>query len=325
MSGSKRASILAIAARQHGVVAVRQTTALGVGRNVLANWARRGEAVRVGHGIYRLAGFPDSWSARAAAASLAVEAHGAVSHFGAAKLLGLPAPRRRLANPELEVTYFRRERVARPPVTAHESNVLVREDVVRVDGVQVTGIAFTIGALAWRMHELSLVRLVDGAIAEGCVTATELARLSVRLWACPGVPKLREALDQHRPQIALTASERERRFFRILLGARIEPPEVNAPVTDQSGGRRYLDFLWRRLGVWAEFDSHRFHDGSVARRADGRRQNDLVVLDGRRMTPLRFDDRDLFDAPDLIVAKVAETLSFARAELAERICPPDVH
>lgn len=311
MHPSTRAEITVLVNRQHGIVSVAQVVSLGASRNLLSSWVRSGAAVRVGHGVYRLLGWPDSWVGRALAASLVIEQHGALSHWAAARILELPMSRRRWNGATIEATYFRRRRVTAPPVAAHESNVLVPTDVTRVGAMAATSATFTLGALAAQFHDNnkhSYFALVDASVAEGHASLDGLADLSFRLWACPGVPLLREAIERHDPAIALTRSERERRLFRLLRDAGIPLPDVNVHVVDADGRDRYLDFAWILLRLWIEFDSDRFHVGSVARSSDGRRQNGLVLLDGHRWVPLRFDDRDLFEQPERIVAEVRRAL-----------------
>lgn len=308
-TGHVHAAIYVLAAQQGGLVRVGQVVERGGSRNLLARWARSGRAHRVAHGVYRvMAAQEDDWTGRVRAVALRLGAEASISHWAAARLLGLRLPAAHRRRTPIEVTWSRRSRVPTASDGVHESNVLERGDLDQVQGIRVTGAAFTIGALAPRMHEWGLARLVDAAVADGLTTYADLVALSHRLWSCPGVPTLRAALDRHDPAVVGTRSERERRLLRLLRDAGLPIPQVDVEVTDAAGRTRFLDFAYVEHRVWIEFDSDRFHAHSLGRRSDGVRQNDVVLLDGRRWVPLRFDDRDLFEAPTAVVEVVGRTL-----------------
>ena len=81
---------------------------------------------------------------------------------------------------------------------------------------------------------------------------------------------------------------------------RIPPPEANVKL-----GRWEVDFLWRPHRLVVEIDSFAYHRGSVAFHDDHARNLDLRQ---RGFTVLRFDERQLEEEPERVVADVARGL-----------------
>jgi very-short-patch-repair endonuclease len=96
-------------------------------------------------------------------------------------------------------------------------------------------------------------------------------------------------------------SELEEDFLALFLRHRFPHPETNVKLD-----RHEVDFLWRSERVVVEADSFAYHQGSVTFHADHARDLDLRE-DGYSV--LRFDEQQLKEEPERIVAVVREALS----------------
>jgi very-short-patch-repair endonuclease len=96
-------------------------------------------------------------------------------------------------------------------------------------------------------------------------------------------------------------SDLEEDFLALFLRNRFPHPETNVKI-----GRHEVDFLWRSEQVVVEADSFTYHQGSVPFHADHARDLDLRQ---RGYSVLRFDEQQLEEEPERIVAVVREALS----------------
>src|SRR5437763_16824946 len=83
------AAIATIAARSHGLFSRSDALAAGGTPRMIHNRLACGRWVRVGPGVYRLAGVPVTWEQRGLAACLIAGPPAVVSHRSAAVLLGI--------------------------------------------------------------------------------------------------------------------------------------------------------------------------------------------------------------------------------------------
>jgi very-short-patch-repair endonuclease len=118
----------------------------------------------------------------------------------------------------------------------------------------------------------------------------------------PGVRRLRDLLEGHAR--ALTDSELERRFLRLVARAGLQAPTVGAMV---SGYR--ADFFWPRLGLVVETDGLRYHRTPVQQARDRERDQAYSTAG---LTPLRFTHAQVTREP----ARVVDTLRAVAARLS---------
>ncbi|MBW3619271.1 MAG: type IV toxin-antitoxin system AbiEi family antitoxin domain-containing protein [Actinobacteria bacterium] len=309
MSAATLRALAPLARRQFGVFTTSQAATVGVQAWTLTKMVRRGDAVRLFHGVYALTVYPDRWELRWLAALLAVGDRAAISHRAAGHLHGLQHTRTR-ERPELELTVPRS--VADPIVDGlrvHTQVGITPDDVVEVGVWRVTSVAWTLATLAHSLGFTRTERALGAAVANDRTTVDDLARATVRRRWCPGAPVMRAALRRLTPGTRMTRSEAERLFLRLCVGAGLPAPEVNLRVGDDAGRTRYLDAAWPAFRVCVEIDVHPDHSGSIGRSHDGRRQNDLVS----RWTVLRFDEFDLVYDPTYVVDRLRATLRRAGA------------
>jgi predicted transcriptional regulator of viral defense system len=134
------AEIAALAARQHGVLALRQLQEIGLSASGVRKRAERGNLHRIHRGVYavgysKLTGY-GHWMA----AVLACGPKAVLSHRSAAGLWGLRPDNRRKSDISLPSPSAR----ARKGIEVHRSVTLAAEDLTTVDGIPCTSVARTI-------------------------------------------------------------------------------------------------------------------------------------------------------------------------------------
>ena len=115
----------------------------------------------------------------------------------------------------------------------------------------------------------------------------------------PGVGQLGAVLDSD--TFAITDSELERRFLRLIRASALPPPRTQAWLN----GYR-VDFFWPDLGLVVETDGLRYHRTPSQQRRD--RQRDQVhTVAG--FTHLRFTAAQVRFEPEQVVTTLAAVIS----------------
>ncbi len=291
--------IVALLARQHGLVTHRQLVAAGVDARQLA--ARRGRAsawVAVRRSVYAPA---DRWSSaddvgrwrlRDAAASLAMRREHLLSHDSAARAHGLDqlAVRRPLVH------------VTRPGVHGSRTEHGVRHHLTRVPlepapgvpGPRCTGLARTSLDVAREHGALHGVVVVDQALRRG-VACSALRRELAAMTFWPGVSGARVALDLADPG-AESLGESAARLLVTELG--LGRPQTQFAVRLEGGRTAWCDL---RIGCHVfEFDGmvkyRRRDQGGVATRDaaevawEERMREQLVMREGLGLSRIVWDE-----------------------------------
>lgn len=303
MSLSPLARIARFARHRHGVFTPAEAETVGVSRTSIGRMARRGEVERLAPGVYALTSIPDSWERRARAALLIGGPSSVLSHGAAARVLSLQHLRIG-RSPAIELTHPRGSRLREASVATHESQILASGDVADVGCFRVTSPLFTIGAMAIRRAPVVIAKALDAAIVDGRFTVDDVRALVVRMWHTPGVVNLREAILLLTPSAEMTRSEMERLFLRICEIFGLPLPEADVRVVDADGNVRYLDFLFRDVGLAVEINAHPSHGTTLGRRLDGSRQNAL----SSQFRFLNYDADDLLQRPDVVAKEVQQAL-----------------
>jgi very-short-patch-repair endonuclease len=163
----------------------------------------------------------------------------------------------------------------------------------------VTSPARTLLDLASLVHPRQLEAAINEADKQGLVDPeTLLAELDSHR-GIAGVPALRRVLDRH--TFALTDSELERCFLRLVWQAKLPRPETQQWV---NGFR--VDFLWPALGLVVETDGLRYHRTAAQQTKDRHRDQTLTTAG---FVVLRFTHAQVrFDAAH-VVATLRAVLS----------------
>lgn len=118
----------------------------------------------------------------------------------------------------------------------------------------------------------------------------------------PGVGRLRSLLDSE--TFALTDSDLERRFLRLIRKAGLPRPETQAWV---NGFR--VDFYWPDLGLVVETDGLRYHRTSLQQKTDRLRDQAHAVAG---LTTLRFTASQVRDEAEQSVKTLTTVMERLR-------------
>ena len=286
--------------RQFGAFTTAQAAEHGVGSSELTRLVGRGLVASAYHGVHRCTLIPESWEQRAMAAQLASSPHTVLARWSAARVHGLV--RQQATGIELVVPRGRNVRPRRP--RPRTSTRLTSDDVVAIEPFRCVSVGFCLAELGASGQPRTVEPIASRAVADGRVSLAELQALADRFHDVPGVVALRQIVGAADAVEVGSRSAAESRFVRLVVGAGLPRPVVNLPVTDREGRQRLLDAAWPAYHVCAEIDVHPEHATTLGRRADGRRQNDLVP----DWTPLRFDAHDLHHRPEEVVRQVRRAL-----------------
>lgn len=310
----RRAELHRRARARGGLLTSRDLIEVGYSRNQGARMVERGELRRLQPRVFVFANVPDSRDVRVRAAALAAGPAAALSHGSAAEVLDLRHVPSRLVRGRIDLTVPRRANPAVRGVVLHRPVSLPDEHVGASGWLRHTLVTRTVLDLAHLVGERAYQRIVDAALAEERTTLDELAAAAAGLGRFPGVPRVRRALERFDPRMVGSRSDLERAFFRGLRDAAVDLPTANVQIRDADGRTRFLDFAYVPERLPIEIDSERFHGSTLARRADGARQN-AIVLTGQWHAPLRFDEDDVRHDMPRVAAEVRAALTRIRESM----------
>jgi len=270
-------AVAEVAARQHGVISVRQLRDCGVGEGGVGRRVRGGRLHRVHRGVYAVGHAALSGEGEWMAAVLAMGEGATLSHRSAAALWGLL---RREDGP-IEVSVASRGgRAQRDGIRVHRPRSLARAGsfpaVTLRSNIPVTSVPRTLadlrGVVSPRLHRRA-------------VRQAELAGFALG------------------PSVSGdgTRSDLETDFLAFCRSHRLPLPEVDVQL-----GRWKVDFLWRRARLVVETDSYDYHRGSVSFEDDHARDLDLRR---RGFAVRRYTGAQIRNHPALVVADLREILS----------------
>src|SRR5918994_627948 len=290
--------IVAIAAGQHGVVSRAQLLARGVARSTIKRRLRAGLLRTLYRGVYLVGQQTPARGTWELATLLACGDGNVVSHLSAARLQQmLPYP----ANPlPIDVTFPGQQPTRRAGIRIHCVESLNSRDTRTLHGIRVTTPARTLLDLATVLPPHLLERAIAEAQVRRLVRKNDLIDQLERNRGRRGTRALRRVLDLEGGP-AFTRSRAERRMLRLLRASELPLPRVNARV-----GGYEVDFVWRKQRLVVEFDSFRFH--SPRARFERDRESD-AVLAAAGYKVIRVTWRQLVDAPEAVVARIAQALA----------------
>jgi very-short-patch-repair endonuclease len=292
------AEVLAVAARQHGVVTGAQLVARGLSRDGIEHRARRGRLFRVHRNVYAIGSPILTREGRWMAAVLACGAGAALSHESAAALWRIRDRERESIEVSVPPRVVRRH----DGIRAHR-RALTAVDLSRHRSIPVTAPACTLIDLAARLDEGELERAISEADKLGLTDPDRLLPLLEKLPRRPGVAILRNTLTRH--TFRLTDSELERGFIPLAVAAGLPVPRTRQIVN----GHR-VDFWWPAFRLVVETDGLTYHRTPAQQAADRRRDQAHTAAG---LTQLRFTHWQVRFDPQHVV----ETL----ARVARRLAP----
>jgi len=242
-------AVLALAARQHGMVTIAQLLA-GVGRRAIARRVARGWLVQRYRGVYQVGPVAAPYSPEMAAV-LAIGDEAVLSHQSAAAIWGFGRRDR-----VVHVTVARRGRRSRPGIRVHQSlsfNAAVH------NGLPLTTPARTLKDLARTLTSTELERAKERAEMLGLV-----------------IP------DDASLNAGFTRSEAERRLKLLCKAAGLPLPKTNARVAGYE-----VDAFWPAHNLIVEVDGYRYHSSRQAFERD-RRKDAALQAAGYRVVRITW-------------------------------------
>jgi hypothetical protein len=286
------AELARLAGRQHGVVATRQLSALGLARGGVAARARAGRLHRVHRGVYAVGHTVLTVNGRRMAAVLAAGPGAVLSHASAAALWDI----RPTSATRIDVSVRSAGgRAKRPGLRIHRTPTLQTDEITAHQGIRVTSPARTLLDLASSLPRRALERALDEAEIRDLYDRRALEAVALAHAGERGARALAEALAQDGDPV-LTDSELEEIMLGLCDEQQLERPTPRAWVA----GLR-VDFLFAASRLVVETDGYRYHRTRRAFERD--RERDAILARAGYRT-LRFTHRQLTREPAL----VAETI-----------------
>jgi hypothetical protein len=267
-----------IAARQHGVIAMRQLRRLGFGAGAVERWLRIGRLHRVYRGVYAVGHARISWRGRYMAAVLACGDGALLSHRSAGRLWGLG-----FDFWKVEVT----GRGGPGPIIVHRTRR--PPPPTKRDGIPVTSLGRTLVDLADVVTATRLERAFADAERLGILNINDVRPI-------PGRRGL--AVDLVPGE---TKSELERRFARFLLDHGFPRPVFNTLAEGIE-----VDAFWREQRVIVEIDSWEYHGKARKPFEDDRDKSNRLQLADYRV--IRVTSR-MLDRPAELALQLQTLLS----------------
>jgi len=283
-----------LAERQHGVIAWRQLTALGLGKRLIENRMERGQLLRVHRGVFALGRRRLDQHGAWMAAVLACGSSAVLSYGSAAHLWGI-----RGSHGPIEVTRFSGHR--RPHgVRVHQTRSLPVELVTVQAGIPVTSLERVLLDMAARLDVRQLEHALVAADRSRRLSWPELHRVVEQGVGRRGRGKLRRLIERVDPRAAETRSPTEVDFLALCRDADLPLPEVNVLVEG-----RLVDFLWLGSRLVVEADSYGYHGDRAAFERD---HSSTVALMAAGYQVLRTTHRMLQDDPEPFLRLVRNAL-----------------
>jgi REase_MTES_1575/Transcriptional regulator, AbiEi antitoxin len=282
-SGPPDRHIARIAEPQHGIVAIWQLIALGMGRGAIKYQVASGRLHQLYRGVYAVGHTALSLEGRLLAAVFSAGPNAVLSHRSAALVWGLL----RDSNPVIDVTTTDRGRTSKHRVRVHRVRRLDPDDVSVVDNIPVTSVVRTLYDIARTETARQLRYALDQAERLRLLDVHKLQRFRCR--------PLADALAGM-AEPANTNPGIERLFVEVIDAARIPRPEMNVFVEGY-----LVDAVWREQKVIVELDSRSHHMTTRAFEED-RERDDVLQLAGYRV--IRITWRRLTGEPDRVIARL---------------------
>jgi hypothetical protein len=237
-----------LAARQHGVVALWQLTALGIEASAIRRRVADGRLRRVHRGVYAIGplGRKGYWMA----AVLACGEGALLSHRDAAMLWNL----RQTDRTAIDVTVAGARRRRRSRIAVHSTAEIHADDRAEVDGIPVTSIARTLLDLAEVVPAEHLRRAYEAAERRELLDMQAVRELITRSSGRRGLPALLALLDYDPREAVESKSDLESRFLDLVREACLPLPQLNVLVEDFQ-----IDAYWPEARLVVELQSWEHH------------------------------------------------------------------
>jgi very-short-patch-repair endonuclease len=293
---SPAADVWGLAESQHGVINRDQLLGAGLTSDEIQSRLARGRLHRTWRGVYAVGRPQLTLHGWWMAAVLACGSRSLLSHESAAALWGIWGTQRSSkaeSRPprEIHVSVRGSGTRIREGIRVHRRTALDRSEEALWDGIPVTSPALTLIDLGARLADSELEAAIRNADKLDRIDPDSL-RAEVESHAgAAGITALRKVLD--RRTFALTDSELERRFLRLVARSGLPRPLTQQQVT----GFR-VDFYWPELGLVVETDGLRYHR-TPSQQSRDRSRDQAHAAAG--LTTLRFTHSQVRFEPDRVI------------------------
>ncbi len=260
----KRATALerrlaALAARQHGVVHIRQLLAMGFTRDQVSDRVKAGRLHRLHRGVYAVGHTALRREAFYVAAVLAAGERAVLSHGSAAAWWGI----RPWSSGRIHITVpTGNGRGRHRGVVLHRSAALRAAEITTHEGLAITTVARTLLDYAGSHPRHLVDRAVEVALTRHLVGA-EVHEVIAAHPNAPNTRTLTELLAYHGDNPHWRQSDFEAYIVDLCRVHGIPPPQTNVPVLGD-----VVDAYWPEYEVVAEPDGMTFHGTVAAARRD---------------------------------------------------------
>ena len=280
-----------LAARQFGVVSLKQLLELGFASSGISRLVRESRLHRLHPGVYAVGHVALTRSSHVVAALFWAGEDAALSHVTAAEWWKLCDERRG----PIHITSRHKTR-SRPGIRVHRSRTL---EATRYKRLPVTTVPRTLVDVAASVPFSDLRFMLANADHHRFLSVPAVEAQMRR--GRRGSAALNRALEIHRPELGHTRSPLERRFVLLLERFHIPMPEFNVHVCGH-----LVDCHWHDRLVIVELDGAQTHGTVAAVRRDRQRDLDL-----RRAgyTVRRYSWSQVVDSPDEVAADLRRALA----------------
>lgn len=289
--------ILALAARQHGVVARWQLRRAKVPSHRIEYQLKRGWFESIHRGVYRVGPLAPPCQ-HEMAAILATGDDAVLSHSSAAALWKLlPSP---AGSAPITVSTTRDLRGRSSGIRVHRVTALPSDEITRLGNLPLTTPSRTLLDLAGSLTTRELEQAIARADRAKLLDRNQLEQLLIRYPHRRDKAGLRALLTAPESP-ALTRSEAEERFLTLVRKARFRTPKLNVRVRGFE-----VDALWEAERLIVEIDGFAFHSSPAAFEKDRHRDG---VLAAAGYLVIRVTWHQLTREREALVARLAQTLA----------------
>lgn len=262
-----------LAKKQGGCVTTAQLLACGLTKSGIRHRVLSGRLFPGRRGVYRLSPHPDPRSDLWAAVLAVDPERAALSHWSAAHLLGMSRGRPSVVHVTVPGPGGR----VGAGLNIHGTRSLPPADIVRIDGLPVTGAARTVLDVAARASDAVVGRLIREGEFLGLLRAGEMLRTLKAHPGHPGAARLRR-VDPATVEAALGQTPLEDRLERLIRALPVPVPEPQETIRGISGTTYHVDFGWPDVRLAAEADGRSAHERASSLESDRFRDNDLAAV-----------------------------------------------
>jgi hypothetical protein len=276
-------------ATHNGVVSRHVLVRIGFTHGAIRHLLAQGSLEHWLPGVFRSSSHPHTRAQTLTAVCLYSPA-AIIGFTTAGQELGL----RRMSDPRIHVLMPHRVRLEIPGVSVHRCRQIDPVDITttRADGVRLTSPPRTLLDAASIVERDELESAIEHALAERMCSIGTLLNTSVRLYhpRRPGAARFRDALRARPVWRQAARSDLEVRFRRAIEAHGLPEPLVNVPLELAPGEVLEVDLAWPEVRVVGEVDHPFWHDGTLERHRDRKRDRRLAA---HGWLPMRFDERDI--------------------------------